>query len=102
MARKTVEPVKYVDLLLRKSQIVRGTTAQDILSLKAQETKGRAWAKKNKYVVRRIWRENLSAYSRVSHGQTSTPPFTLCSWATRTASGYTTPPGTAERARAMS
>ncbi|MBO1418339.1 recombinase family protein [Streptomyces sp. FH025] len=54
--------MRSVDLLLRKSQVVRGTAAQDILSLKAQETKGRAWAKRNRYEVRRIYRENLSAY----------------------------------------
>ena len=62
MARKTAEPVKYMDLLLRKSAVVRGTAVKDILSLKAQEAKGRARAKKDGYVVRRIWRENLSAY----------------------------------------
>ncbi|MFC8719378.1 recombinase family protein [Kitasatospora sp. NPDC057198] len=62
MARKATEPVKYVDLLLRKSQAVRGTATQDILSLKAQEARGRAWAKKNQATVRKIFRENLSAY----------------------------------------
>ncbi|MFB7947001.1 recombinase family protein [Kitasatospora phosalacinea] len=64
MARKPAGPVRYVDLLLRKSQIVRGTATRDILSLKAQEVKGRAWAKANGYVVRRVWRENLSAYKK--------------------------------------
>ncbi|MFD4397888.1 recombinase family protein [Kitasatospora sp. NPDC058478] len=62
MARKPAGPVRYVDLLLRKSQVVRGTAARDILSLKAQEVKGRAWAKTNRYEIRRIFRENLSAY----------------------------------------
>ncbi|MEV7596762.1 recombinase family protein [Kitasatospora sp. NPDC089797] len=62
MARKPAEPVKYLDLLLRKSQVVRGTAARDILSLKAQEVRGRAWGKANGYTIRRIYRENLSAY----------------------------------------
>ncbi|MFD7906936.1 hypothetical protein ACFV4G_32460 [Kitasatospora sp. NPDC059747] len=38
-----------------------GAVAQDILSLKAQEVKGRARAKNNRYVIRRIYRESLSA-----------------------------------------
>ncbi|WP_406206768.1 recombinase family protein [Kitasatospora sp. NBC_01560] len=62
MARKAADPTRCVDLLLRKSQVVRGKAAGDILSLKAQETRGRAWAKENRYEIRRIWRENLSAY----------------------------------------
>lgn len=66
MARKVsvAEPTRYVDLLLRKSQVVRGTATRDILSLKAQEVKGRAWAKDNRYEIRRIFRENLSAYKK--------------------------------------
>ncbi|MFF2745656.1 recombinase family protein [Kitasatospora sp. NPDC058048] len=55
-------PVRLVDLLLRKSQVVRGTATRDILSLRAQEVKGREWARTNRYEVRRIFRENLSAY----------------------------------------
>ncbi|MFD5915910.1 recombinase family protein [Kitasatospora sp. NPDC058201] len=54
--------VKYLDLLLRKSQVVRGTTTRDILSLKSQESQGRAWGKRNGYTIRRVFRENLSAY----------------------------------------
>ncbi|WP_406087468.1 recombinase family protein [Kitasatospora purpeofusca] len=64
MARKPAGPVRYVDLLLRKSQVVRGTAARDILSLKAQEVRGRAWAKRDGYEIRRIFRENLSAYKK--------------------------------------
>ncbi|MGW1174033.1 recombinase family protein [Kitasatospora sp. NPDC002543] len=64
MARKPAGPVRYVDLLLRKSQVVRGTAARDILSLKAQEVKGRDWAKRDGYEIRRIFRENLSAYKK--------------------------------------
>ncbi|MFJ2780946.1 recombinase family protein [Kitasatospora sp. NPDC087315] len=64
MARKPAGPVRYLDLLLRKSQVVRGTAARDILSLKAQEVRGRAWAKDNGYEIRRIFRENLSAYKK--------------------------------------
>ncbi|MFB8167355.1 recombinase family protein [Kitasatospora purpeofusca] len=62
MARTADDQVRYLDLLLRKSQIVRGTAARDILSLKSQETRGRAWGKRNGYTIRRIYRENLSAY----------------------------------------
>ncbi|MFJ1754158.1 recombinase family protein [Kitasatospora sp. NPDC088134] len=62
MARKTDGQIRYLDLLLRKSQIVRGTAARDILSLKAQETRGIRWGKRNGYTIRRIFRENLSAY----------------------------------------
>ncbi|MFJ6622366.1 recombinase family protein [Kitasatospora sp. NPDC091335] len=64
MARKPAGPVRYLDLLLRKSQVVRGTAARDILSLKAQETRGRAWGKQNGYTIRRVFRENLSAYKK--------------------------------------
>ncbi|MFF7458251.1 recombinase family protein [Kitasatospora sp. NPDC008115] len=62
MARKPAGPVRNLGLLLRKSQVVRGTAARDILSLKAQETRGRAWGKANGYTIRNIYRENLSAY----------------------------------------
>ncbi|KRB63360.1 hypothetical protein ASE03_33270, partial [Kitasatospora sp. Root187] len=62
MARKAPGQVRYLDLLLRKSQVVRSTPTRDILSLKAQETKGRAWGRANGYEIRHIFRENLSAY----------------------------------------
>ncbi len=54
--------VRYLDLLLRKSQVVRGVAKKDILSLKSQERRGRAWGKANGYEIRRVFRENLSAY----------------------------------------
>ncbi|GAA1403361.1 hypothetical protein GCM10009639_48120 [Kitasatospora putterlickiae] len=56
------QEAKLVDLLLRKSQVVTGVATQEILSLKSQEVRGRAWAKRNDYTVRQVWRENLSAY----------------------------------------
>ncbi|MFD7734343.1 recombinase family protein [Kitasatospora phosalacinea] len=52
----------WVDLLLRKSQVVRGSAGRDILSLRAQEVRGRGWAERSGHRVRRVWRENLSAY----------------------------------------
>ncbi|WP_327305332.1 recombinase family protein [Streptomyces sp. NBC_01298] len=53
----------YVDLLLRKSKIVR--EGERALSIRAQEDRGRAWADEHGYCVRKIWRENLSAWSDV-------------------------------------
>ncbi|WP_179382231.1 recombinase family protein [Streptomyces sp. SA15] len=52
-----------VDLLVRKSKIVR--EGENALSLRAQEERGRRWADENGYTVRKVWRENLSAYSDV-------------------------------------
>lgn len=52
-----------VDLLLRKSKVVRD--GEHALSLRAQEERGRRWAEENGYRVRKIWRENLSAWSDV-------------------------------------
>ncbi|AXG80450.1 recombinase family protein [Streptomyces paludis] len=52
-----------VDLLLRKSKIVR--EGERALSIRAQEERGRAWAAENGYRVRRVWKENLSAWSDV-------------------------------------
>ncbi|MFE2977451.1 recombinase family protein [Streptomyces sp. NPDC059258] len=52
-----------MDLLLRKSKIVR--EGERALSIRAQEDRGRAWADENGYCVRRIWKENLSAWSDV-------------------------------------
>ncbi|WP_031068704.1 recombinase family protein, partial [Streptomyces sp. NRRL WC-3742] len=54
--------VKHLDLPLRKSQVVRGAATRDILFLKAQESQGRALGKRNGYTIRRVFRENLSAY----------------------------------------
>ncbi|MFF7230588.1 recombinase family protein [Streptomyces sioyaensis] len=52
-----------VDLLLRKSKIVR--EGERALSLRAQEERGRRWAEEEGYRVRKIWKENLSAWSDV-------------------------------------
>ncbi|MFD4141555.1 recombinase family protein [Streptomyces sp. NPDC058572] len=53
----------WVDLLLRKSKIVR--EGERALSIRAQEDRGRSWADENGYCVRKVWRENLSAWSDV-------------------------------------
>ncbi|WP_431950491.1 recombinase family protein [Actinacidiphila sp. bgisy167] len=50
-----------VDLLLRKSKVVR--EGEHALSIRAQEERGRRWAATNGYTVRKVWRENLSAYT---------------------------------------
>ncbi|MFG2912745.1 recombinase family protein [Kitasatospora sp. NPDC048298] len=52
-----------VDLLLRKSKVVR--EGERALSIRDQESRGRAWAAENGYCVRKVWRENLSAWSDV-------------------------------------
>ncbi|MGA4948599.1 recombinase family protein [Streptomyces lydicamycinicus] len=53
----------FVDLLLRKSKRVRD--GELTLSIRAQEDRGRAWADANRYRVRKVWKENLSAWSDV-------------------------------------
>ncbi|QDQ12483.1 recombinase family protein [Streptomyces spectabilis] len=53
----------WVDLLLRKSKIVR--EGERALSIRAQEDRGRAWADEHGYCVRKVWKENLSAWSDV-------------------------------------
>ncbi|MEE1803911.1 recombinase family protein [Streptomyces sp. JV176] len=52
-----------MDLLLRKSKVVR--EGERALSIRAQEERGRAWAEENSYRVRKVWKENLSAWSDV-------------------------------------
>jgi DNA invertase Pin-like site-specific DNA recombinase len=52
-----------VDLLVRKSKVVR--EGEHALSLRAQEERGRRWADEHGYAVRKVWKENLSAYSDV-------------------------------------
>lgn len=52
-----------VDLLLRKSKVVRA--GENALSIRAQEERGRRWADQNGYVVRKVWKENLSAYTDI-------------------------------------
>jgi len=53
----------FVDLLLRKSRIVR--EGERALSIRSQEELGRRWADENGYRVRKVWAENLSAWSDV-------------------------------------
>ncbi|MFJ9549069.1 recombinase family protein [Streptomyces erythrochromogenes] len=53
----------WVDLLLRKSKIVR--EGERALSIRSQEERGRAWADEHGYCVRKVWKENLSAWSDV-------------------------------------
>ncbi|WP_445269067.1 recombinase family protein [Streptomyces sp. DSM 41634] len=53
----------WVDLLLRKSKVVR--EGERALSIRAQEDRGRAWATEHGYCVRKVWKENLSAWSDV-------------------------------------
>ena len=60
--RSSESMTNEIDLLLRKSKIVR---EDDPLSIRAQEDRGRRWAEQNGYTVRKIWRENLSAWSDV-------------------------------------
>ncbi|MFH8560589.1 recombinase family protein [Streptomyces sp. NPDC017988] len=52
-----------MDLLLRKSKVVR--EGERALSIRDQEQRGRAWADEHGYCVRKVWRENLSAWSDV-------------------------------------
>ncbi|MFF2527137.1 recombinase family protein [Streptomyces liangshanensis] len=52
-----------VDLLLRKSKVVR--EGERALSIRDQEQRGRAWAEEHGYCVRKVWKENLSAWSDV-------------------------------------
>lgn len=52
-----------VDLLLRKSKVVR--EGEQALSIRAQEDRGRQWADQEGYRVRKVWKENLSAWSDI-------------------------------------
>ncbi|MFI1828473.1 recombinase family protein [Streptomyces sp. NPDC020412] len=52
-----------MDLLLRKSKIVR--EGERALSIRDQEDRGRRWAEENGYCVRKVWKENLSAWSDI-------------------------------------
>ncbi|MER8256718.1 recombinase family protein [Streptomyces albidoflavus] len=62
-AENTTDTRPYADLLLRKSKVVR--EGERALSIRAQEERGRAWADENGYRVRKVWKENLSAWSDV-------------------------------------
>ncbi|WP_181011343.1 recombinase family protein [Streptomyces sp. SM10] len=50
-----------IDLYLRKSKITR--ERDRALTFRAQETRGRRWAEEHDYTVRKVWSDNLSAYS---------------------------------------
>lgn len=50
-----------IDLYLRKSKIVQAGTKA--LTFRTQEDRGRAWAKANGKTVRKVWKDNLSAWS---------------------------------------
>ncbi|MFF3086380.1 recombinase family protein [Streptomyces nojiriensis] len=63
MTQSTTDDRPWVDLLLRKSKVVR--EGEDALSIRAQEDRGRLWADENGYRVRKVWKENLSAWSDV-------------------------------------
>ncbi|MEU9609580.1 recombinase family protein [Streptomyces sp. NPDC048057] len=52
-----------MDLLLRKSKVVR--EGERALSIRDQEDRGRRWADENGYCVRKVWKENLSAWSDI-------------------------------------
>ncbi|WEV27926.1 recombinase family protein [Streptomyces sp. 71268] len=53
--------MREVDLYLRKSK--RDRRGVKALSFKAQETRGRKWADDHGYSVRKIWKDNLSAWT---------------------------------------
>jgi DNA invertase Pin-like site-specific DNA recombinase len=50
-----------IDLYLRKSR--RDREGVNALGFRAQEERGRRWAEENGYVVRAVWKDNLSAWS---------------------------------------
>jgi hypothetical protein len=53
--------VEEIDLYLRKSRVVReGVKA---LTFRTQEDRGREWAARNSYTVRKVWKDNLSAWT---------------------------------------
>ncbi|MFH8476607.1 recombinase family protein [Streptomyces sp. NPDC018000] len=53
--------MEEIDLYLRKSIIVREGT--EALTFLTQEERGREWAKRNDYTVRKVWKDNLSAWT---------------------------------------
>lgn len=63
MNEETADERPEVDLLLRKSKVVR--EGERALSIRAQEERGRRWAEEEGYRVRKVWKENLSAWSDV-------------------------------------
>ncbi|MFI6654770.1 recombinase family protein [Streptomyces sp. NPDC050523] len=50
-----------IDLYLRKSAITR--QRERALTFRAQEERGRRWADEHDYTVRKVWADNLSAYT---------------------------------------
>ncbi|MFJ4819459.1 recombinase family protein [Streptomyces sp. NPDC088801] len=50
-----------IDLYLRKSAITR--QRERALTFRAQEERGRRWADEHGYTVRKVWSDNLSAYT---------------------------------------
>ncbi|MFF5537870.1 recombinase family protein [Streptomyces cinerochromogenes] len=53
--------MEEIDLYLRKSAIVR--EGVEALTFQTQEERGREWAKQHGYHVRKVWRDNLSAWT---------------------------------------
>ncbi|WP_185094891.1 recombinase family protein [Streptomyces sp. PanSC19] len=53
--------MQEIDLYLRKSAITR--QRERALTFRAQEERGRRWAADNGYAVRKVWADNLSAYT---------------------------------------
>ncbi|MFJ8808508.1 recombinase family protein [Streptomyces sp. NPDC102490] len=53
--------MEEIDLYLRKSRITR--EGVEALTFRTQEERGRAWADRHNYRVRKIWKDNLSAWT---------------------------------------
>lgn len=53
--------MEEIDLYLRKSKIVR--EGVEALTFQTQEDRGRAWAEQHGYRVRKVWKDNLSAWT---------------------------------------
>ncbi|WP_405707300.1 recombinase family protein [Streptomyces xanthophaeus] len=53
--------MEEIDLYLRKSKIVR--EGVEALTFQTQEDRGRAWADQHGYRVRKVWKDNLSAWT---------------------------------------
>ncbi|MFJ8394401.1 recombinase family protein [Streptomyces sp. NPDC094144] len=58
----TSSEVKFVDLLCRKSKVLAEDDRLREVSTDEQERQGRAWAARNGYTVRKVWKELGSAY----------------------------------------
>ncbi|MFI0138772.1 recombinase family protein [Streptomyces luteogriseus] len=55
--------MEEIDLYLRRSKITR--EGVEALTFKTQEERGRAWADQHNYQVRKVWKDNLSAWTDV-------------------------------------